>query len=150
MAMAQSRSLSVLRGQCWLWSRRMCSDQPAIPARRPVPAVSVQDERVQALLVQLTGMDLDKVFAARKEPLRPPTYKLLTKKELEKVEHSTVEHVCHHIYLISLSIKNSRGKHNLILLQGALNIQPCLQHCLWIAFQAPNGSRSKIAVSCHI
>ena len=69
----------------------MCSDQPAIPARRPVPAVSVQDERVQALLVQLTGMDLNKVFAARKEPLRPPTYKLLTKKELEKVERSTVE-----------------------------------------------------------
>ena len=82
--MAQGRSLSLLRRQCWLWSRRLCSEQPA-PPRRPVPAVSVQDERVQSLLTQLTGMDLDKVFAARKEPLRPPTYKLLTREQLEKV-----------------------------------------------------------------
>ena len=93
MAMAQSRSLSLLRRQCWLWSRRLCSEQPATRTR-PVPAVSVRDERVQALLSQLTGMDLDKVFTARKEPLLPPTYKLLTLKELEKV--GTLVLLCMH------------------------------------------------------
>ena len=95
MAVAQSRSLSLLRRQCWVWSRRLCSEQPDPPPRRTRPSVSVQDERVQALLSQLTGMDLDKVFAARKEPLMPPTYKLLTLEELEKVETSVfVEIVC--------------------------------------------------------
>ena len=50
-----------------------------------VPAVSVDDERVQELLSQLTGLDLDKVFSPRQEPLQPPTYKLMTLNELEKV-----------------------------------------------------------------
>ena len=79
MAMA-GRSLSLLRRQCWLSSIRLCSAQATSS-----PPVNVQDERVQALLSQLTGMDLDKVFTARKEPLLPPTYKLLTRKGLEKV-----------------------------------------------------------------
>jgi hypothetical protein len=83
--MAQSRSLSLLRRQCWLWSRQLCSEKP-VPPRRLAPAVTVQDERVQSLLTQLTGLDLDKVFTARREPLLPPTYKLLTREQLEKVE----------------------------------------------------------------
>ena len=50
-----------------------------------VPAVSADDERVQELMRQLTGLDLDKVFSPRREPLQPPIYKLMTLNELEKV-----------------------------------------------------------------
>ena len=79
-----SRSLSLLRRQCWLASRRLCSVQASSS-----PAVHVQDERVQTLLSQLTGLDLDKVFTPRKEPLQLPTYKLMTMEELEKVKFSS-------------------------------------------------------------
>lgn len=49
------------------------------------PAVSVNDELVQELLSQLTGMEFDKVFSPRKEPLQPPAYRLVTMDDLEKV-----------------------------------------------------------------
>lgn len=76
------RSLARLSRQCWLGSRLLCTatHQPTV-AR----AVDVEDERVQSLLCQLTGMDFDKVFSPRQEPLQPPTYKLMTWDELEKV-----------------------------------------------------------------
>ena len=43
------------------------------------------DERVQELILRMTGMDFDRVFAPRKEPLSLPKYKLMTLEELEKV-----------------------------------------------------------------
>lgn len=60
----------------WLSGRRYSS---------LAPAVNVQDERVQNLLSQMTGLDLDKVFSPRREPLQPPTYKLMTLQQLDKV-----------------------------------------------------------------
>lgn len=75
-----SRALSLFARQRWLGSKWLCTRQTS-----DSPAVSVGDERVQGLLSQLTGLDLDKVFSPRKEPLRPPTYKLMTLDELEKV-----------------------------------------------------------------
>lgn len=47
--------------------------------------VEPTDERVQELMLRMTGMDFDKVFAPRKEPLLLPKYKLMTLEELEKV-----------------------------------------------------------------
>ena len=76
------RSLARLSRQCYVGSRLLstATHQPAV-----APAVGVEDERVQSFLSQLTGMDFDKVFGARKEPLEPPTYKLMSWDELEKV-----------------------------------------------------------------
>lgn len=49
-------------------------------------AVSVEDERVQELLSRVSGMDMDVVFAPRKEPLIPPRYQLMTRDQLDKVK----------------------------------------------------------------
>ena len=40
---------------------------------------------MQKLLSRMTGLDLDKVFAPRKEPLVLPRYRLMNKAQLEKV-----------------------------------------------------------------
>ena len=48
-------------------------------------AADVNDERVQELLRRISGMDMDVVFAPRKEPLTPPHYKLMTREQLKKV-----------------------------------------------------------------
>ena len=76
----RSLSLALLGKRCLLASTRLCSVHATSS-----PAVSVTDERVQALLTQLTGLDLEKIFSARKEPLQPPTYQLLSLEQLEKV-----------------------------------------------------------------
>lgn len=47
--------------------------------------VSVDDSRVQELLLRMTGMDLDRVFLARKEPLTLPRYKLMDAEQLKEV-----------------------------------------------------------------
>lgn len=47
--------------------------------------VSVDDGRVQELLLRMTGMDLDRVFLARKEPLTLPRYKLMDAEQLKEV-----------------------------------------------------------------
>ena len=47
--------------------------------------VSAQDEEVQQLLLQMTGMDLDKIFAPRKEALVLPHYKLMNEQQVEEV-----------------------------------------------------------------
>ncbi len=49
--------------------------------------MSAEDERVQNLLAKITGMDFEKVFIPKKEPLKLPEYKLMSMKELEKVCH---------------------------------------------------------------
>ena len=52
--------------------------------------MSVEDERVRELLGRVNGMDMDVVFAPRKEPLVPPLYRLMTRDQLNKVsgDHS--------------------------------------------------------------
>lgn len=45
----------------------------------------MEDERVQELLSRVSGMDMDVVFAPRKEPLIPPRYKLMTREQLNEV-----------------------------------------------------------------
>ena len=47
--------------------------------------VEPNDERVQALMLRMTGMSFDKVFAPKREPLKVSTYKLMTFPELKKV-----------------------------------------------------------------
>ena len=57
--------------------------------------MNVEDERVQELLGRINGMDMEIVFAPRKEPLVPPRYRLMTRDELDKVQHQqphTQEH----------------------------------------------------------
>ncbi len=58
--------------------------------------VSSEDERVQDLLARMTGMDFEKVFAPKKEPLKLPKYKLMSMEELEEV--SFTHHHCSQLY----------------------------------------------------
>lgn len=46
---------------------------------------SFMDEKVQSLLYQMTGLNLQKVFKPLKQELKPPVYKLMTESQLEKV-----------------------------------------------------------------
>ncbi|KAL5471361.1 hypothetical protein EMCRGX_G029472 [Ephydatia muelleri] len=55
------------------------------------PAKSVTDEQVQKLLTRMTGLDLDKVFKTRREPLSQPVYKLVDEHQLKKAQMETVE-----------------------------------------------------------
>ena len=50
----------------------------------------MEDERVQELLSRVSGMDMDVVFAPRKESLIPPRYQLMNRDELNKVHLSNV------------------------------------------------------------
>ena len=43
------------------------------------------DRRVQALLSEMTGLDMDKVFSPRIERLRVPQYQLMSEEQLAKV-----------------------------------------------------------------
>lgn len=43
------------------------------------------DPAVQDILTRITGLDLQKVFRPMKQELKPPTYKLMTDEQLEKV-----------------------------------------------------------------
>ena len=45
----------------------------------------VDDDRVQELLLRMTGMDLDRVFATRKEPLMTPHFRLMSEAQLKRV-----------------------------------------------------------------
>lgn len=53
-------------------------------------AVKPDHPRVQELLNNMSGLDLSKVMAARKEPLVVPHYQLLTLEELQKVRIVTL------------------------------------------------------------
>ena len=48
-------------------------------------AVEPDNAEVQALLLNLAGLDLHKVMARRKEPLLIPHYKLMTLEQLQEV-----------------------------------------------------------------
>lgn len=43
------------------------------------------DEEVQSILTKMTGLDLKKTFKPAVQPLKPPTYKLMTQAQLEEV-----------------------------------------------------------------
>ena len=43
------------------------------------------DEEVQRILTKITGLDLQKTFRPAIQPLKPPTYKLMTQAQLEEV-----------------------------------------------------------------
>ena len=45
----------------------------------------MEDERVRELLGRVNGIDMDVVFAPRKEPLVQPRYRLMTRDQLHKV-----------------------------------------------------------------
>ena len=58
---------------------------------------SVDDERVQELLKRVNQIDMDVVFAPRKEPLVPPRYRLMTRKQLNEVLTVTFLAYYHHL-----------------------------------------------------
>ena len=84
-----------------LGSRAFCSYQDGNTAGEPP---SFDDVRVKSLLKKITGRDLGKVFAARKESLSPPKYKLMTEKDLLKVKPvvSSMNSICRLLEVISL------------------------------------------------
>lgn len=50
-----------------------------------IAKVQFSDEKVQDILIRITGMDLQKIFRPVKEELKPPTYKLMTDQQLGEV-----------------------------------------------------------------
>lgn len=70
-----------------MWRRlvllRLSSTRAAVEAS---PAVGMEDERVQALLQRMTGVDFNRVYATRKEELTLPRYRLLSEKQLREVQ----------------------------------------------------------------
>ena len=46
---------------------------------------SFENPEVQIILKRLTGLNLDKIFKPRKEPLQNPVYKVMDKEELLQV-----------------------------------------------------------------
>lgn len=52
--------------------------------------VSPEEPEVQALLNSLTGVDLYKVMARRREPLLVPHYKLMNMEQLQEVRRILV------------------------------------------------------------
>ncbi|XP_021492254.1 small ribosomal subunit protein mS22 [Meriones unguiculatus] len=49
------------------------------------------DEEVQSILTKMTGLDLQKTFQPAVQPLKPPTYKLMTQAQLEEATRLAVE-----------------------------------------------------------
>ncbi|XP_018611664.1 small ribosomal subunit protein mS22 [Scleropages formosus] len=55
------------------------------------PKMQFADEKVQDILTQITGLDLQKVFRPVKEELKPPAYKLMTDAQLQEANSRAVE-----------------------------------------------------------
>ena len=53
-------------------------------------AVSVTDERVQRLILRMTGVDFNKVFQRRRESLERPEYRLFSVEEIQEVNCNDV------------------------------------------------------------
>ena len=45
----------------------------------------LHDPKVKSLLERMTGLNLNKIYSPRKEPLKNPVYKVMEKDEYEKV-----------------------------------------------------------------
>ncbi|XP_074859718.1 small ribosomal subunit protein mS22 [Carettochelys insculpta] len=60
--------------------------------RQPdAPKPSFTDGAVQRLLSRMTGLDLQKIFRPVKQELKPPTYKLMTEKQLEEATRKAIQ-----------------------------------------------------------
>ena len=57
----------------------------------------MDDSRVQKLLTRMTGMELDRVFVSRREPLALPRYKLMDEQQLKKVTSTLLTYTSIHI-----------------------------------------------------
>lgn len=57
-----------------------------------VPKPCFMDEKVQNLLSKMTGLDLQKIFKARKQERKPPVYKVMTESQLEEVFQLLYDH----------------------------------------------------------
>ena len=57
----------------------------------------MDDSRVQKLLTRMTGMELDRVFVSRREPLALPRYKLMDEQQLKKVTSTLLTYTIMHI-----------------------------------------------------
>ncbi|XP_070609378.1 small ribosomal subunit protein mS22 [Erythrolamprus reginae] len=80
--------LLLLRGS-WGW-RGFC-DSPGAETKTDVPKPCFMDEKVQNLLSKMTGMDLQKIFKARKQERMPPVYKVMTESQLEEASAQAVK-----------------------------------------------------------
>ena len=69
-------------------------------------AVGVTDERVQSLILRMTGVDFNRVFQRRRESLERPEYRLLSFDEIQEVNCNGVE-----MALPSVCITWSAGVH---------------------------------------
>ncbi|CAI5775531.1 Uncharacterized protein PODLI_1B001475 [Podarcis lilfordi] len=78
------------RRAAWGW-RGLCQGPEAGEKKSDVPKPSFMDEKVQNLLFQMTGLNLQKVFKPIKQELNPPTYKLMTEAQLEEATKAAVE-----------------------------------------------------------
>ncbi|XP_034988922.1 small ribosomal subunit protein mS22 [Zootoca vivipara] len=78
------------RRAAWGW-RGLCQGPEAGEKKSDVPKPSFTDEKVQNLLIQMTGLNLQKVFKPAKQELNPPTYKLMTEAQLEEATKAAVE-----------------------------------------------------------
>ncbi|XP_063162786.1 small ribosomal subunit protein mS22 isoform X2 [Candoia aspera] len=73
----------------WGW-RGVCEGSDA-EIKTDVLKPSFMDEKVQNLLLKMTGIDLQKIFKARKQELKPPEYKVMTESQLEKASAQALE-----------------------------------------------------------
>ncbi|XP_054838364.1 28S ribosomal protein S22, mitochondrial [Eublepharis macularius] len=74
-----------------LGRRGLCQGSEADENRSNITQPSFMDERVQKLLYQMTGLDLQKIFKPIKQELEPPKYKLMTELQLEEATRQAVE-----------------------------------------------------------
>ncbi|XP_061492729.1 small ribosomal subunit protein mS22 isoform X2 [Rhineura floridana] len=78
------------RRSAWGW-RGLCHGPEQEEKKSGIPKPCFMDEKVQNLLCQMTGLNLQKVFKPIKQELKPPTYKLMTELQLEEATQAAVE-----------------------------------------------------------
>ncbi|XP_070800970.1 small ribosomal subunit protein mS22 isoform X2 [Pituophis catenifer annectens] len=74
----------------WGW-RGYCDGPGAEETKTDLPKPCFMDEKVQNLLSKMTGMDLEKIFKARKQERKPPVYKVMTEAQLEEASAQAVK-----------------------------------------------------------
>lgn len=65
----------------FLLLKSILTDSGSSEVKKP----TFMDEEVQSILTRMTGLDLKKTFKPAVQPLKPPTYKLMTQAQLEEV-----------------------------------------------------------------
>ncbi|XP_060538983.1 small ribosomal subunit protein mS22 [Pantherophis guttatus] len=74
----------------WGW-KGYCDGPGAEETKTDLPKPCFMDEKVQNLLSKMTGMDLEKIFKARKQERKPPVYKVMTEAQLEEASAQAVK-----------------------------------------------------------